>query len=71
MNVLRGQGGLARGGGVARSQGWGQGRRRHWPRKQRARETTGAGRVEREAQGGPEERLEVEPQEIRGPRGEG
>lgn len=60
-------GGLARAEGVARSQG-GRGlvRRRHWPRKQRAGETTGAGQEGREAQGGQEERLEVEPQEIRG-----
>ena len=64
-------GGLARGRGVVvlpGVKGGGKGlvrRRRHWPRKQRTGETTGAGREEREAQGGPEERLEVEPQEIR------
>lgn len=68
MNVLRGQGALPEQRvlpGVRVEGGRGL-VRRHWLRKQRAGETTGAGREEREAQGGQEERLEVEPQEIRG-----
>ena len=79
VNVLSGQGALPEavgGWGVLPGvKGGGRGlvrRRRLWLRKQRAGETTGAGREEREAQGGPEERLEVEPQEIRGaPEGRG